>query len=291
MGNDTPVAPEEIRAPHHLSRVRLTPDVVDGMVFWTKNPAPLVKRLHELESFGIPFYVQVTLNAYSTELEPHLPLLEERLAAFRSLSGALGPERIVWRYDPVLLNPACSVDWHLHTFAKLARALKGSTHRCIFSFLDFYRKIQGKTDARPARTEEIIQLAAGFHEAAEPAGIRLFTCAESVDLHAFGVEPAACIDRTLLEQISGSRLRVKKDPNQRTACGCVESMDVGCYDCCPYGCVYCYATAGREAVLRNVGRHSAVSPLLIGTPGPLDRITERKMKSCRILQTSLFENA
>lgn len=279
------------RAPHRLSRVCLTPDVVDGMVFWTKNPSPMLDRLHELESFGSPFYVQVTLNAYGVEMEPYLPPLEKRLAAFRRLSEALGPERVVWRYDPVLFNPAYSVDWHLHTFAELARELRGSTHRCIFSFLDFYRKIEGKIDARPARPEEMERLAAGFHEAAEPIGIQLFTCAESIDLRALGVEPAACIDRALLERLSGSRLRVKKDPNQRAACGCAESFEVGCYDSCPYGCAYCYATAGRETVLRNVDRHSAVSPLLMGTPGPLDRITERKMESCRVLQTSLFENA
>ncbi len=273
-----------------VSKISLSPDVVDCIVFWSKNPAPLLPYLDEIAR-SYPFYFQFTLNAYGTNIEPNLPGLRERLDTFRLLSVKYGKERTIWRYDPVMLTGQYSVDWHLRSFAYIADYLKGYTNRCVFSFVDIYDKVKNNLKAENAiqitQTEMHI-LAGEFAKIAYALDITLRTCAEEADLAQYGIEHSCCIDPLLISKLTGYDISVKKDPNQRDVCGCVESVDIGQYNTCRHGCIYCYANYSPASVKRSAAAHNPDSPLLIGNIEPSDKITERKVKSIKKTQTSLF---
>lgn len=268
---------------HQVSRIALTPDVVDGIVFWTKNPLPMLPRLDELR--GYPYYFQFTLNAYGPDLECSLPSKNDVLIpAFRALSQKIGPERVIWRYDPILLTARYTAAYHLHYFEELARRLSGYTRKCIISFVDLYRSTRSNTKElglAPLTTAEMYTLAQGLAGIAARYGFGLETCAEEIALEPFGIAHGHCIDRELLEQLLGCRLDLGKDKNQRAACGCAASIDIGMYNTCRNGCKYCYATYSPSLTARNTAAHDPASPLLSGQLLPEDVVTERPVRSCR----------
>ena len=261
--------------PHRISRVDLRPEAVDGMVLWTKNPLPLLDLPPEL--LRIPFYIFCTITPYGRDLEPGLPPKREIVEAFRLLSAKLGPVRLVWRYDPILFSPAHSLEWHVARFADLAASLHGTTDTCVLSFLDSYRctaRAERALSLRRPDEGEISALLRAISPLAQGHGISLQACAEAMDATSLGVAPGHCIDPARLQRITGKPLRVPRDKNQRPACGCAASVDIGAYDSCPHGCVYCYANHGRS-VARQVQLHDPASPLLLGWPDPeVDRVQD-----------------
>lgn len=233
------------RNPAQVRHVSLAPADVDCLVLWTKDPRPLMERLDELEAF--PFYFLFSLNAYGTDVEPRVPPLAERVAAFRDLFAHLGPDRVVWRYDPVLLSERYAAVRHAESFEAVACQLEGCTTDCILSFLDEYPRVRGALAARGLRAPDAAEaqaLAAVFADSARRHGMRLSACAEPYDLSGFGIRPARCVDPERIRRISGRAVPARKDPAQRPACGCAPSVDVGSYGTCGHGCVYCYAQRG-----------------------------------------------
>lgn len=275
---------------HTVSRIALSPDVVDGIVFWTKNPAPMLARLNELRDY--PFYFQCTATAYGTDLEPHVPDKDRTvLPAMCRLAEMIGPERVIWRYDPVLLSPKYTVDFHRQRFTQMAKTLQGSTKRCVISFLDLYPSMQkeaARLGLRAPDRQEAETLAAYFADIAAQNGIKAETCAENIDLAHLGIAHGCCIDKALLEKISGFKLHTKKDLNQRPFCGCCASVDIGTYATCPGGCVYCYANRGAAAAKNAFAAHDAHAPLLLGQLLPDDIVTEKVMRSEKDTQIQLF---
>jgi len=274
-----------------VSRVSLTPDVVDCIVFWTKNPGPLLARLDEVDALGYKYYFHYTLNSYGPEIEPHLPPLAERVAMFKELTRRLGKEAVVWRYDPILLTDSVTKEYHAEQFIQFAQQLAGSTERCVISFVDLYEKTQRNMKniaLREADEDTMREIAGQFVLIADKYGIEVQSCSEAIDLSASGVRPGKCIDGGLIEKIIGCGLNIGKDKNQREECGCVESVDIGAYNTCRLGCVYCYANFSGKAVEANCRKHDPNSELLIGTVGTDDKVTERKVKSNKDCQPRLF---
>ncbi len=263
--------------PRQIRRVSLTPDAVEGFVFWTKNPAPMLDRLAALE--GCPCLFHVTITAYGQDMEPGVPSKDSVvIPALRRLSGLIGPRRVIWRYDPVLLSGVYTVQEHVSRFAALARQLAPFTQTCVFSFLDSYRRTartMARLGARAPSEQEQVQLAEAFAGAARPLGLRLCACCETVDLSTWGIAPARCIDAGLLGLSSGRA--TARDRHQRPGCHCAPSVDIGAYDTCRHGCRYCYAGAGGRAA----AAHDPASPLLTGRPGPQDTVTDALPPSCR----------
>ena len=268
--------------PHQISRICLSPDVVDGIVFWTKNPAPLIPMLDRLADYA--YYFQFTLNPYGQEVEPFLPSKSEViLPTFQRLADHIGPHRVIWRYDPIFLSERYSPAYHLRCFDALAKRLSPYTKKCTISFLDDYRGIRRRMaslSVRPFPPASQISLARQLAEIAKSYGLEIDTCAEEIELQEFGIEHARCVDDRLFSALLGCPLRSVKDKGQRPACGCVESIDIGAYNSCRSGCLYCYATRGT----RPSARCDPKAPLLCGVPGPEDKITPRKMESNRIRQ-------
>ena len=274
------------RNPHSVGRIRLSPDIVDCIVFWTKDPENMLPGLDLLKDYD--FYFQFTLTPYGKEIEPGMADKKRILETFRTLSARIGKDRVVWRYDPVLLTGEYTVERHREAFAELARALAGCTDTCVISFLDLYRNTEtsfARMGLRPAERADMESLAASFSRAARSFGIRVEACAESADLSGFGVGRASCIDKNRIERITGCRLDAKKDKNQRALCGCVESVDIGVYNTCPAMCRYCYANYSPSAVGGSAARHDPRSPFLTGVLQPGDSVSERRVKSLKQGQT------
>lgn len=276
---------------HQVSKISLSPDVVDGIVFWTKNPGPMMARLSELSAYT--YYFQFTLTSYGKDVEPGVPAKSgEVIPVFQRLADKIGPDRVIWRYDPILFSRKYTADYHLDYFHKIASRLKGHTRKCIISFLDDYRGAASRLkdleltetddDAKRELARSLAQIARGF-------GLSLETCAEEMALCEYGINHAHCIDAKLFEQLRGQPLRIERDKNQRPACGCFASVDIGMYDTCKNGCIYCYANHNGTAVKNNIAKHGPASPLLSGTVGPDDVVKERAMKSCLEFQTRMEE--
>ncbi len=264
--------------PHQISRVRLDPEAVDGIVFWSKNPAPLLDRLDELKNYA--YYFQFTVTGYGPEIEPGLPDKERSIIpTFQRLADRIGPDRVIWRYDPIFLSQTYSMEFHLRRFEALAEQLSAFTRKCTVSFLDLYRNTRRNLSALaltdfPSGLQE--RLAGSLAEIAKRYGLCMDTCAEKIDLQKYNIAHARCIDGQLFSRLLGCPVEIGKDKNQRPECGCVESVDIGAYNTCRNGCRYCYANYLDACVHVNHAQHDPHAPLLIGKVGAEDRIAERK---------------
>lgn len=276
--------------PRAVSKISLAPEVIDCLVFWTKNPAPMLDLLDQLQDY--PFYFQFTVNSYGPEIETHLPSLSKRISTFKGLSDKIGKHRVIWRYDPIFTSGKYTTAFHQEHFARIAESLKGHTESCMLGFIDFYRHIRtaaGQAGILSPSPEEIKTLAVSFKQTADHCGIRLNTCTAKIDLSELDIPDRPCIDKQLIEQVAGYPLTARRDKNQRDICRCTESIDIGTYDTCLNGCIYCYAIKEKaELVRQHIQQHNPASPLLIGNTTPQDIITEREIKSFRSSQLSLF---
>ncbi|MDE7261832.1 MAG: DUF1848 domain-containing protein [Oscillospiraceae bacterium] len=269
-----------------LSRLRLSPDTVDCIVFWSKNPAPMLPRLDAVTDLGYSFYFQFTLTPYGPVWEPGLPEVSSRLDTLLELSKRLGRERAVWRYDPIIVEERFPPAYHVQQFEALCRRLEGAVDTCVISFVDQYA--HNRAVVPVVCVEDMRAIAGEFSAIAKQHKIRLSACCEDAWLAEYGVEKSACIDQRRIETILGCPIQGRKDAGQRPACGCMESVDVGIYGTCLNGCRYCYATKSPAAARRSWERHDPASPLLTGRPRGDETVTERRTASFRETQLSLL---
>ncbi len=266
---------------HQVSKINLSPEVVDCIVFWTKNPKPMIERLDELAAYH--YYFQFTLTGYGRDMEWNVPHKKEKMIpVFCALSEKIGKERVIWRYDPILFTELYTLEYHLKAFEQIAGALQGYTQKCVISFVDRYMKNKKRLERlrvfEPDKAK-LMAFAKQLSQIAKKCGMSVATCAESIDLESCGIAHNCCIDKALIEQITGRRLKVGKDKGQRDACGCVESVEIGAYNTCKNACLYCYANDSMESVQRTCSQYDPMSPLLCGAILPQDNISERKVKS------------
>jgi DNA repair photolyase len=254
-----------------------------AVVFWSKNPAPLMPYLSELDGRGIHYCFQFTLNDYDQEkLEPNVPPVEKRTETFKELSEKIGREKVIWRFDPLVMTGKTGIDELLGKAERIGNQLKGYTEKMVFSFADRYKKTENNLkrrhiDYREFTPQAMTGFAAGLQELNKNWGLTLATCAEQIDLEQYGIEHNRCIDGELMKRIfagdtdfvhylSYGKLpgenvlfpaetpvdnAALKDKGQRRLCGCMTGKDIGMYNTCPHFCVYCYANASRETVEKN----------------------------------------
>jgi DNA repair photolyase len=253
--------------------VSLRREDVDGFVFWTKNVEPFLGPLAEIARRGFPFVVQVTINAYPAALERSVPQAEQSIGALRTLANSYGGRAAVWRYDPVIVTGPTPPDWHAANFARLAAALRGASDEVVVSFAHIYRKTRRNLeraarahgfawrDPEPVEKETLAERLAGI---AADHRMKLTICSQPA-LLVNGIEGAHCIDAVRLSDVAGRTIAAKTRGN-REGCLCSESRDIGAYDTCPMGCVYCYAVSGREAAQRRLRDRSVDGTSLRESP-------------------------
>lgn len=272
---------------HRVSRIDIRPEVVDCIVFWTKNAGNIIPHLDQLKDYK--YYFQYTINPYNKLIEENVPLKKYVVENFRLLSEIIGPNRVIWRYDPILLTDMIDVDYHLRYFEELAKRLKGHTNRCVISFVDLYKKTVSNTRELMMKEPTDVEmhfLAHNLSSIAKDYGMEIVSCSESIDLDFDGVRHGCCIDRNLIEEIVGYKIDVKKDKNQRKECGCVESVDLGAYNTCLHACKYCYANFNNMKVQTLSKKHNPLSTLLVGDLDNNDIVSERKVRLLK--SNSLF---
>ncbi|SFT63514.1 protein of unknown function [Selenomonas sp. GACV-9] len=258
-----------------VSCISLQPERVDCLVFWTKDPTPMLDKLALLGHY--PYYVQVSLTPYDTDIEENLRPKEEIIKAMQALSLQLGRERVVWRYDPILLNAVYTKEKHFAWFTQVLAQLAPYVERCVISFIDLYAKTKKNTQGlnlHELSEAEMREIAAGLAGLAKGSGVVLQTCSEAIDLAAYGIGHGACLDGALIERITGKPLKKTKAKSQRPLCNCVESFDIGQYDTCIHGCHYCYANASPQRAQQGFAAHVDSSSLLTGKLLGDERITE-----------------
>jgi len=259
-----------------VSGFSLKPEDVDMIVFWTKNPRPFLKYLSALDDKGYRYYFQFTLNDYPYEFEPNLPPLNSRVEVFKQLSQQIGSNRVIWRYDPIIISSLTPMEYHLQRIETLAQSLNSYTHRLVISFMDFYGKTENKikkqpnladvsfTDiTNPEYKEQLEEMAYQLNRIGQANGMQVETCAEAVELAHCGIQHGSCVDGQLIARLLGRDIQARKDINQRGACQCVESVDVGVYNTCKFNCMYCYAVQSEQAVNKTLQHHDPDSPSLI----------------------------
>ncbi len=255
--------------------IDLTAEHVDGFVFWTKNIGPFLKYLPEVQQRGYPFIVQHTINGYPRELEFRVINYARTVEHMKELADIYGPHVAIWRYDPIVISSLTPLDWHRRNFETLASSLAGTTDEVVVSFAQIYKKTKRNMDWAAHKfgfdwkdheaisLETIRDLVAELAQIAKAYGMQLKICSQKALLIPGVTEEARCVDAERLESISGRSIVAKtKLQGNRKECGCFASRDVGEYDTCPHGCVYCYAVQYRDVALLRYKEHDPASEFL-----------------------------
>lgn len=264
--------------PNKVARYELDPEKVDCVVFCSKNYRPILPRLHEITS-RLNTYFHYTITAYGRDIEPGVPSIGESLETLIELSRLVGPQRVAWRYDPVLLTREYTIQRHLETFGEMAEKLAPHIDRCVFSFVEMYKKLEtNMPELIPLTAEDKEELAKGMGAIAAKQGITLQTCGKSGDFTGYGIHSSGCMTLDILGKANGVAFRDRKHKGLRQGCQCIESRDIGAYDTCLNGCKYCYANKTPRKALENFKLHDPESPLLLGTVRPEDTVTQGTQK-------------
>ena len=274
--------------PTQITKYLLKPEVIDALVFCTKNPIPMLDRLSLLSAFDI--FWSVTITPYGKEIEPLVPPKEQVISSFQQLSALVGSNRMSWRYDPIFITEQYSVSYHIEQFHQMAEALSGYTEQCVVSFIDLYEKTKRNFHGiRSVTDREQETLIAAFSEIAGKNRLQIHLCCENAKLVRENVDAKGCMTKEVLEEALGCRLDVPKKKMARQECSCLLGADIGAYNTCPHGCLYCYANYDKETVERNHKLHRVSSPLLIGEVTAHDVVKQAEQKSWKNGQLSIFD--
>lgn len=268
--------------PNKVYHYDLTPNKIDCVVFCSKNYKPILSRLHEItDKFNTYFYY--TITAYGTDIEPGVPSINESIETLTALSTQVGKKRVAWRYDPVLLTDVYTIERHLQTFERAASIISPYIDRCIFSFVEMYKKLKtNMPELIPLTEQDKEQIAEGLGAIAKKYGIFLQTCGTNGDYSRYGINKSGCMTLDILGKSNGIEFKNLKHKGMREGCHCIESRDIGAYDTCMNGCKYCYANKTPRKAFENYKFHNPMSPLLLGELKPEDTVIRGVQKSFMI---------
>lgn len=236
------------------------------IVFWSKNPKPIIQYLDELDKIGISYYFQFTLNDYEDEnFEPNVAPLKERIATFKELSNKIGKEKVIWRFDPLILTDKIDVNVLLDKIHNVGNEIYNYTKKLVISFVDveIYSKVKRNLknfgiNVMDFDKKSMEKIAEGIQKMNEKWNLEIATCAEKIDLEKYGIKHNKCIDDELMRKIFKMDFLTNKnlkDKGQRKECRCIMSKDIGQYNTCPHLCIYCYANYSKNIVMKNFKKH------------------------------------
>ena len=265
--------------PKTVIRYRLTPDVVDCVVFCSKNYAPILPRLHEI-SDRFRVFCHYTITAYGRDIEPRVPSIQQSMDTLKRLADIVGPQRIAWRYGPVMVYGDYTMERHIDTFGRMASELAPHVNFCLFSFVEMYRKLENNMpDLKPVSEADKQRLAAAFGEIAAENGLKIQTCGTAESYERYGIARSGCMTSAILGEALGVDFKRIAHRGSRKGCGCMPSRDIGAYETCPNGCRYCYANKDHDRAMANYSWHSPLSPVIIGEIAPDDIVKDAVQES------------
>ncbi|MFR8213880.1 MAG: DUF1848 domain-containing protein [Longicatena caecimuris] len=261
--------------PHQISRIALTQDQIDAMIFCTKNPLPILHRLSEIP---FPYLFHVTFTPYHQDIESHVLDKKAILEGIVELSKQIGKDRVYVRYDPILLNERYTISYHAQAFEKLCAKLQGKINKIIISFLDMYKNTQKHAPSlhlQELSHAQMLAIGKCLGEIGASYGMQIQTCAEAIDLSSYHIQKGLCVDRKEIEALVGYPLALK-EKGVRTQCACLATVDIGDYNCCNHGCAYCYANYDEDSISQRMMQHDPKSSVLLGHITKEDVVTMRK---------------
>lgn len=269
--------------PNNVSRISLNPKDVDCLMFCSKNYKPILKYMKEMnEKYRI--ICHYTITAYDKTIEPCVPSIDESIKTLIELSKIIGKEKVLWRYDPILLTEKYTVEKHLETFEYMAKQITPYVQRGIFSFVEMYKKLNYNMPEIIAFTEEDkIRILKGIGEISKKYNLYIQTCGTDENYEKYGIHVSGCTTVEILEKANNIRYKNVKSKPMRKGCQCIPSRDIGAYDTCLNGCKYCYANKRPDLAKENIKLHNKNSPLLLGNLKETDKITEAK-RDCFIIE-------
>ncbi len=283
-----------VRNPYAKNQIysyRLDPELIDCIIFTTKNPRPMFRNLEKIDKFNQ--YWHITITPYGKEIEPNVPPVDEVIDSFKFLSERLGKEKVTLRYDPIFISEKYSLEKHIESFDYILDSLSDYTTEAIISFIDLYEKTKRNfPNAKEVTQDERLRIGEEFAKIGEKYNIKVKTCAEGTELERFGIDSSGCMTKEVIEKAINKNLDIPKQKARNGECYCLLNNDIGEYNTCNHGCLYCYANSNKRLVKRNLKLHDPKSPILIGEIKEDDIIIERKQESCiskeKTKQTRLF---
>lgn len=277
------------RNPFHpdvVNRIDLNPETIDVVEFCSKNYRPILSRLHEItERFNCHFHY--TITAYDKDIEPNVPGIDESIETLRDLSAQVGKEKIIWRYDPVLLTGKYTIERHFATFDYMAGRIAPYVSRCVFSFVVWYKKLH-LPELQPISGQQKELIAKGLGEMAAKRHLYIQTCGTKESYEQYGIHHSGCMTRAVYEHSLGLHFKKVAERGNRPGCRCMKSRGLGDYNTCLNGCRYCYANYDHEKARENYRLHDPESPLMIGHLRPTDKIVPLHQESCLDRAPMLF---
>lgn len=277
------------RNPFHpdvVNRIDLNPETIDVVEFCSKNYRPILSRLHEItERFNCHFHY--TITAYDKDIEPNVLGIDESIETLRDLSAQVGKEKIIWRYDPVLLTGKYTIERHFATFDYMAGRIAPYVSRCVFSFVVWYKKLH-LPELQPISGQQKELIAKGLGEMAAKRHLYIQTCGTKESYEQYGIHHSGCMTRAVYEHSLGLHFKKVAERGNRPGCRCMESRGLGDYNTCLNGCRYCYANYDHEKARENYRLHDPESPLMIGHLRPTDKIVPLHQESCLDRAPMLF---
>lgn len=262
--------------PHQISRILLNKENIECIVFCTKNPIPMLKRLNEID---IPYVFHITLTSYHNDIETDVPNKKEIIEAIRFLSNKIGKDKVIVRYDPILLSDRYTIEYHEKAFDSLLKQVSGYIHTCVISFVDMYKNTkENQKDMKLIHMNEgqMKEIGKRFGKIGKKYNIHIQTCAEKIDLSEYNIHNKPCFDKEEIEKWIGYSLSFTTSKGVRNNCACIPTVDIGDYNCCYHGCKYCYANYDKILLNKNRDKHHVDSSILLGRLEKEDVITIRK---------------
>lgn len=265
--------------PEKITKYTLSPETVDCVVFCSKNYEPLLPRLKEITSkFNTYFFY--TITAYGKDIEKNIPDIDKSIDTLIKLEKITGKEKIAWRYDPVFLTKKYTIQQHLITFEHMTARLCQHVNCCIFSFVEFYKKLESNfPELKEVSDEDKVTLAKAFSKIASKYKMKLKLCAEKKDFPDLNIEKSGCITLDVLSKANNLNFKKLKHSGTRKNCLCIKSNDIGSYNTCPGGCLYCYANSDHALAEKNFCEHDYKSPVLTGKIKTKENILSARQKS------------
>lgn len=264
---------------NNVSKISLRPEDIDCLIFCSKNYKHMIKYMKEINS-KYRIICHYTITAYDRDVEPNVPSIDESIKTLIELSKIVGKEKVLWRYDPILLTKKYTIEKHLETFEYIEKQITPYVQRCIFSFVEMYKKLEyNMPEIIPFTEDDKIRILKGIGEISKKYNLYTQTCGTDENNEKYGIHVSGCTTTEILEQANNVKYKTIKAQPMRKGCHCIPSRDIGAYDTCLNGCKYCYANKRPDLAKENVKLHDKNSPFLIGGNENRDKITEAKQKS------------
>ncbi|NCD41393.1 MAG: DUF1848 domain-containing protein [Bacteroidia bacterium] len=234
--------------------VSLKREDVLAFAFWSKNYRPFLNVVKEVKKREYPCLFNYTITGLPKIFESEVVEVDDAIDSFREVSALFSPSHIGWRYDPILISDQTGSQYHYDRIEYIASRLAGYTDRCFISFAVQYGKVErnfrsfsketGITFVDPEEADRIT-MANRLAEIVNRYGMQMYTCCGDY-LIGDRIKKGHCLDGDLLSLLYPEQeWKVKRKPT-RKECGCTESTDIGKYDTCPHGCIYCYANMNKQ---------------------------------------------